>query len=433
MSNSSKTNSVNASTLKNKNILLIISGGIAAYKALELIRLIRKQGGHVKAIITKGGEEFVTPMSVSALCEHPAYTQLWSLKDEAEMGHIRLSREADLIVIAPATADLMAKMAHGMADDLASTTLLAADKDILIAPAMNHKMWNNPATQTNVKTLQERGILFIGPDEGDMACGEYGFGRMAEPDTIIQSIGNYFAGSTQDNLPLSGKKVLVTAGPTYEPVDPVRFIGNRSSGKQGFAIAKALRAAGAQVTLVTGPVALSDPDGITTIHVETATDMFTAASKALPADIGIFTAAVSDWSAKTIMKQKIKKHGRKDLPTLELKENPDILEALSRPSKKRPTLMIGFAAETENLLQYAKEKQQRKNCDWIIANDVSGKDGDQVFGSDENHAYLIKDDKVTEWSQTSKDEIATLLIEQIIQHFSTVEKNGKRQDAIAAE
>ncbi len=444
--------------MQGKSVLLIISGGIAAYKSLELIRLIRKAGGNVRCIVTKGGEQFVTSMSVSALCEHPAYTDLWSLKDEAEMGHIRLTREADIVVVAPASADIIAKMSNGFASDLATTTLLASDKDVIIAPAMNHKMWEHPATQENIKTLKQRGTTVLEPASGEMACGEFGTGRMVEPQEIFGCIIGYFndmhaAGnmsakssaqsrhSNQSSLgPLAGKKVLITAGPTYEPIDPVRFIGNRSSGKQGYAIATALRDAGAQVTLISGPVTLPEIAGIETIYVNTGTEMLDACSKALPADIGIFAAAVSDWSAKTIMTQKIKKHSNKTPPKLELKETPDILATLARPSRKRPALVIGFAAETDNLLEYAKDKQKNKGCDWILANDVSEqsceqtdrKNTDSVFGSEENHVYLITHDKTEEWTKTTKAAIAQKLTDEIIGHFGLTDAKSVIQDKAKA-
>lgn len=406
--------------LENKNILLIISGGIAAYKSLELIRLLKKSGASVKAILTKGGEQFVTPLSVSALCEQECFTELWSLKDEAEMSHIRLSREADAIIIAPASADLLAKMAHGHANDLASTMLLAADKKALIAPAMNHKMWDNPATQRNIETLHADGHHFIGPTEGDMACGEHGMGRMSEPEDIHTAINNFFL----TNKPLAGKTALVTSGPTYEALDPVRFIGNRSSGKQGHAIAQALQQAGANVTLITGPVALPDPQGINTIHIESAADMLNACEGALPTDIAICAAAVSDWSAAQEANHKIKKRADQNPPTLQLKENPDILKTLSN-HKNRPELVIGFAAETEDLLENATRKRTRKGCDWILANNVGQ---ESIFGADENHVYLITQNTQTEWTRASKQEIASKLVQEIINH---IEKS--KHATIAAE
>ena len=407
-------------SLKNKSILLVITGGIAAYKSLELIRLIRKAGGTVRCVLTKGGEQFVTPMSVSALCEHPCYTDLFSLKDEAEMGHIRLSREADVIVVAPASADFIAKMAHGYANDLASTTLLAADKPILFAPAMNHMMWENPATQDNVKTLINRGMTQIGPDEGNMACGEFGFGRMSEPETILKAITEYFA----KDKPLAGKTALVTSGPTYEPLDPVRFIGNRSSGKQGHAIAAALADAGADVTLVTGPVSIPDPSGVHTVHVETASQMLKACETALPYDIAICAAAVSDWSADA-SEQKIKKSDGAAPPSLKLTENPDILAIISKHAK-RPQLVIGFAAETNNLIEAAKAKLQRKECDFILANDVNS--NKNVFGSDENHVYLIGSGHEEDWQKSSKKEVARRLANFVVCYLAET-----AQQTIAAE
>lgn len=398
-----------SNTLKNKSILLIISGGIAAYKSLELIRLIRKSGGHVRCILTKGAEHFVTPLSVSALSENTVYNDLWSLKDETEMGHIRLSREADLIVIAPATANIMAQMNHGLAQDLATTTLLAADKPILIAPAMNHRMLLNPATQSNVTALKSRDeITFIDPTEGDMACGEFGPGRMAEPTDILSAINSFFF----KEKPLSGKTAIVTSGPTYEPIDPVRFIGNRSSGKQGHAIACALRDAGANVTLITGPTALKDPEGISTIHIETASQLLEKSEENINGDIAICAAAVGDWSPQNTPTNKIKKSEKTAPPNLELKENPDILKTLSNHTN-RPSLVIGFAAETENLKANAEGKLARKNCDWIVANDVS----ENVFGSEQNHVYLITANGVQDWKPMSKHAVAERITQEIITHF----------------
>ena len=397
-------------TLANKSILLVISGGIAAYKSLELIRLIKKSGGHVRCILTHGGQQFVTPLSVSALSEETVYTDLWSLKDETEMGHIRLSREADLIVIAPASANIIAQMAYGLAEDLATTTLLAADKPILIAPAMNHMMWNNAATQDNIATLQSRSIQIIGPTEGDMACGEHGPGRMSEPEDIFTAINNFFF-----NKPLEGLKALVTSGPTFEPVDPVRFIGNRSSGKQGHAIARALAHAGADVTLVTGPVALPNPAGLKTIHIETAREMLEACENELPSDIAVCAAAVSDWRPSSSQDHKIKKRGDASPPDIALKENPDILQTLSN-HKKRPQLVIGFAAETENLDENAKSKLTRKGCDWILANLVT-QHGKKVFGEDQNHVYLVTSSAIVDWQPMNKSAIASRLVEEIATQF----------------
>ena len=393
--------------LKTKTILLVITGGIAAYKSLELIRLLRKNGASVRAILTKGGAQFVTPLSVSALCEEEIFTDLWSLKDETEMGHIRLSREADLIVIAPASADFLAKMAHGKADDLASTTLLAANKPILFAPAMNHKMWENNATHDNLQKLRARGMTQIGPEEGDMACGEFGPGRMSPPESILQSVLDHFY-----KRPLKGLHALVTAGPTHEPIDPVRYIGNRSSGRQGYAIAAALELAGAHVTLVSGPVNLPAPPNVEVIHIETAAQMLEACKNALPADIAICSAAVSDWAPQTQAKNKIKKQKGHPPPAIALTENPDILQTLCA-DKDRPTLVIGFAAETNDLEKNAKAKIQRKKCDWILANDVSHQ---KVFGKTENHVHFITKHIHEDWKERPKAEIARRLVEKIIEY-----------------
>lgn len=399
------------SSLANKTILLIISGGIAAYKSLELIRLLRKEGAMIVPVLTEGGLQFVTPLSVSALAEHPVYTDLWSLKDESEMGHIRLSREADLIVIAPATANLLAKMAHGLADDLASTTVLASNKPIIVAPAMNHAMWDNAATQRNIATLRNDGIQFIDPTHGDMACGETGIGRMAEPTDILNHICQFLNAVK----PLAGKTALVTSGPTYEPIDPVRFIGNRSSGKQGHAIAAALAAAGADVTLITGPVSIKDPAYVTTIHVETAADMLLAATNTMPADIVVCAAAVSDWTVQDTQHHKIKKRAGGDAPTLTLQETPDILATLAQ-HQNRAALVIGFAAETENLVPYAQAKLLKKGCDWVVANEV-GKTAFPVFGADHNHVTLITRTTTEEWPTLTKQGVAERLVENIISFF----------------
>lgn len=403
-------------SLENKNILLVISGGIAAYKSLELIRLIKRAGGNVRCILTKGGAEFVTPLSVSSLSGTETYTELFSLKDETEMGHIRLTREADLVVVAPASANLIAKLAQGRADDLASTALLASDKPILFAPAMNPEMWDNPATQANIKTLRERGLVQVGPASGDMACGETGSGRMIEVEDILKSVMASF-----HDQPLRGLKAIVTSGPTYEPIDPVRFIGNRSSGKQGHAIAQALYEAGADVTLITGPVTLPDPAGVKTIHVESAREMLAASESALPVDIFVAAAAVSDWRAAETSNQKIKKSGK--APALKLVENPDILQTIAT-GKNRPALVIGFAAETENLVQNAKEKLKKKKCDWILANDVS-KD---AFGAEENQITLITANQETLWPRAGKRHIARKLAAEIAKFC-----NRGEQSAQAAE
>lgn len=399
------------SALAGKQILLVITGGIAAYKSLELIRLLRKSGAAVRCILTAGGENFVTPLSVAALCEHEAYTDLWSLKDEAEMGHIRLTREADLIVVAPASADFIAKLAQGFAGDLASAALLASDKPFVFAPAMNHKMWSHPATQDNVAKLVGRGNTLIEPTEGDMACGEYGVGRLAEPADIAAAIETTFL----KKKALSGFRALVTSGPTHEPLDPVRFIGNRSSGKQGHAIAAALRAHGADVTLVTGPVALPDPAGVTTLHVETALEMLKACEAALPSDIAVCAAAVADWRPDAMQAQKMKKREGGSAPELSLVENPDILKTLSS-HRNRPRLVIGFAAETGDTLTAAQSKLDRKGCDWIVANQVGTK-GNPVFGQDSNTVILVTRHGHNAWPTISKRRVAEKLAEEIINSF----------------
>lgn len=402
-----------AMTLKDKSILLIITGGIAAYKSLELIRLLRKDGATVRAILTKAGEQFVTPLSVSALCEHECYTDLWSLKDESEMGHIRLSREADLIIIAPASADIIGKMAHGLANDLASTTLLASTTPIMVAPAMNVAMWNNAATQDNIATLSARGVSITGPEEGDMACGEFGMGRMSEPSNILKSVNSFFLPK-----PLAGKKAIVTSGPTFEPIDPVRFLGNRSSGKQGHAIAQALQNAGTDVTLITGPVSIPDPAGCKVVKIETAQEMLAACESVLPADIAVCAAAVSDWRAENAADQKLKKRGDASPPDLKLTENPDILKTISN-HKNRPTLVVGFAAETEKLQEHAANKLQRKGCDWILANDVSVDEiGQSTFGAQENHIWFINSQTREDWGKRSKTACADLLVDKIIQRMN---------------
>ncbi len=399
--------------LENKTILLIISGGIAAYKTLDLIRLITKNKGRVPCVLTQGGAQFVTPLSVASLSQNKVYSDLWSLNDESEMGHIRLSREADLIVVAPASADLMAKMAHGLANDLASTTLLASDKPVLVAPAMNPEMWGHAATQDNIKTLKARGVQFVGPNAGEMACGETGLGRMSEPDEIFTAITDFFF-----EKPLKGKKAIVTSGPTYEPLDPVRFIGNRSSGKQGHAIAKALMQAGAQVRLVTGPTHMPDLAGVEMVHVGTAKEMLAACEAGLPADIAICAAAVSDWAPVHYANQKMKKNGDRDVPALELMQNPDILKTLAQHPDKRPGLVVGFAAETEKVEEHAKAKLERKGCDWIIANlvgvDEAGRE--KAFGADENQIYFMSQDRHELWPRISKRAIADKLVEYIIAH-----------------
>ena len=386
-----------------KRILLIVGGGIAAYKACELVRLIRKAGHSVTCVVTAGGQHFVTPMTLAALSENQVYTTLWDLKDEAEMGHIQLSRAADLVVVAPATADLMAKMAAGIADDLATTLLLATDKPVLAAPAMNVRMWQHAATQRNVATLRGDGVTVLEPDEGPMACGEFGPGRLPEPEAILRAIEHALAPSSGR---LAGKHILVTAGPTHEPIDPVRYIANRSSGKQGFAIAGALAALGARVTLVAGPVALPTPTGVERVDVETAREMAAAVDAALPADAAVMVAAVADWRAGDAAEQKIKKGDA--APALALVENPDILAGLAHGAK-RPRLVIGFAAETERVVEHAVAKRTRKGADWIVANDVSG----DVMGGDANLVHLVTASGVESWERLAKADVARRLAERI--------------------
>jgi len=408
--------------LNGKRILLIIAGGIAAYKSLDLIRRLKERGAAVRCVLTEGGAQFVTPLAVSALSEDKVYQDLFSLTDESEMGHIRLSREADLIVVAPATADLMARMAAGMANDLATTVLLATDKPVLLAPAMNVMMWQHPATQRNLTTLQADGILTVGPGAGDLACGEVGSGRMSEPLEIVAAIEAAMAVSprTDDARPLAGRRALVTSGPTYEAIDPVRYIANRSSGKQGHAIAAALAQAGADTILVSGPTSQPDPAGVTTMHVESAVEMLAACERALPADVAICAAAVADWRVDGEATQKMKKDGSGKPPPLVLVENPDILATLSGRAKDRPSLVVGFAAETEKVIDYAQAKRQRKGCDWIVANDVSHEHG--VMGGDSNTVHLIDADGVEDWPTQSKQDVATALTGRIVRHFAAKKK-----------
>ena len=391
-------------SLSGKRVLLIIGGGIAAYKSLELIREIAKRGGSVRAILTKAGNEFVTPLSVASLSGEKVFTDLFSLTDEAEMGHIELSRSADLVVVAPATADLLAKMAHGMANDLASTALLATDKPVLVAPAMNVRMWQHAATQRNLATLKADGVRFVGPDEGAMACGEFGPGRMAEPLAIVDAIEQALSPALQS---LAGKHVLVTSGPTHEPIDPVRYIANRSSGKQGHAIAAAASRAGAKVTLVTGPVAIPDPFGVTTLHVETAAEMLAAVEKSLPADIAVFCAAVADWRVAVQSGDKLKKT-EAGPPALVLTPNPDILSTIAHRATDRPSLIVGFAAETSNVIDYARGKLDKKACDLIVANDVGGDSG--VMGGEMNTVHIVSKDAVDSWPKLNKAEVAERLV-----------------------
>ncbi|UNC15033.1 bifunctional phosphopantothenoylcysteine decarboxylase/phosphopantothenate--cysteine ligase CoaBC [Acidiphilium multivorum] len=390
--------------LAGRRVLLVIGGGIAAYKALELIRLIRKEGGAVRAVITAGGEKFVTPLSVQALCEDRVHTDLFSLTGESEMGHIQLSRSADLVVVAPASADLLAKMAAGMADDLATTLLLATDKEVLVAPAMNVRMWTHPATVANLETLLRRGVSVVGPEEGPMACGEFGPGRLAEPAAILEAIVARLDGDRT----LAGRHVVVTSGPTHEPIDPVRYIANRSSGRQGHAIAAALARRGARVTLVSGPVALADPAGVAVVRVETALEMRAAVLAALPADAAVFCAAVADWRVEA-QGRKIKKTGAP--PALALVENPDILAEVSRLEGRRPRLVVGFAAETGDLVAQATAKRARKGCDWIVANDVGA--GTGIMGGAENEVVLITEAGAEPWPRAGKDAVADRLAERI--------------------
>ena len=387
-----------------KRVLLIIGGGISAYKSLLLIRLLRGAGMAVTPVLTRAGEEFVTPLSVSALAGHKVHSALFDLGAEAEMGHIELSRSADLIVVAPATADLMAKMAGGRADDLASTLLLATDTPVLLAPAMNVRMWHHAATQRNLATLRGDGIHFVGPNSGDMACGEFGLGRMAEPEEIMAAITARLSGG-----PLAGKHIIVTSGPTHEPVDPVRYIANRSSGAQGAAIAAALRDLGARVTFVTGPASVPPPDGVQVVQVETAQQMHSAVMATLPADCAVMAAAVADWRVANATGQKMKKT-TSGLPVLEFAENPDILAEVSKGTN-RPALVVGFAAETQNVAEYAAQKRLRKGCDWIVANDVSPQTG--IMGGSENAVTLITDAGAEEWPRMSKDQVAARLAARI--------------------
>ncbi len=391
-----------------KRILLIVGGGIAAYKASELVRLLRKRGHAVRCVLTEAGHHFVTPMTLAALSEDKVYTTLWDLKDEAEMGHIQLSRQADLIVVAPATADLIARMASGLANDLATTLLLATDKPVLAAPAMNVRMWTHPATQRNVAQLRADGITMMAPDEGPMACGEYGPGRLPEPEAIADAIEQALGASVAPDMatsPLAGRHVLVTAGPTHEPIDPVRYIANRSSGRQGFAIAGALAAVGARVTLIAGPVTLPTPPGTTRVDVETAREMAAAVDAALPADAAVMVAAVADWRVDAAG-LKIKKGTA--APTLNLSENPDILATVAHGAR-RPALVVGFAAETDHVIEHATAKLARKRADWIVANDVSG----DVMGGDANTVHIVTAHGVESWERLDKTEVARRLAKKI--------------------
>ena len=386
------------------SILLIIGGGIAAYKSLVLIRECAKRGIATKAILTKAGAEFVTPLSVSGLTGEKTFTGLFDLTDEAEMGHIQLSRAADLVVVAPATADLMAKAANGHANDLATTALMATDKPVMMAPAMNVRMWEHRATQRNFETLKSDGVTIIGPDKGDMACGEFGPGRMAEPEEIADAIETHFAKTRIG--PMTGKRVLVTAGPTHEPLDPVRYIANRSSGKQGYAIASALRNLGAHVVLVTGPTDIAPPHGVETVKVQSAREMLAASEAALPVDCAVCCAAVADYRPEIETNHKIKKE-RGGLTAIPLAENPDILKTLSRHESQRPELVVGFAAETDDVIDHAQAKRARKGCDWIVANDVSPSTGN--MGGDRNTVTILSDAGEEEWREMGKDKVAIRL------------------------
>ncbi len=400
-------------------LLLIIGGGIAAYKCLELIRRARERGHCVRVVMTAGAQQFVTPLSVGAISGSTVFSDLWALDGTHEIGHIRLSREVDLIVVAPATADLMAKMAGGHGDDLATAVLLATNQPVLLAPAMNPRMWAHPATQRNVKQLAADGIGFIGPERGEMAeRGEAGLGRMAEPAHILAAIET----ALNVDKPLTGKHILVTSGPTLEPIDPVRFISNRSSGRQGHAIAAAAARMGARVTLVSGPVAIPDPAGVSVHHVETAREMLAAAQAALPAEVAIFAAAVADWRTPDIADEKIKKAKGAPTPRLDLIENPDILRTLSASGPARPRLVIGFAAETENVLNNAKKKLTAKGCDWIIANDVSPKTG--TFGGEKNTVHLVSAGGIESWPELSKEAVAERLLARVAVQLAEVTKGG---------
>ena len=387
-----------------RRILLIVSGGIAAYKSLELVRLLRKAAYGVTVVLTEAGARFVTPLALQALTEDRVYTDLWSLTDEHEMGHIQLSRAADLLVVAPASADILARMAAGLATDLATTLLLATDKPVLAAPAMNVRMWQHPATQANLATLAARGVRFVGPDEGEMACHEFGPGRLAEPPAILAAIDAHFRAG-----PLAGRHVLVTAGPTQEPIDPVRYIGNRSSGRQGFAIAAALAAKGANVTLVSGPVALPDPPCVFVRRVDTAESMLAACEAALPADAAVFAAAVADWRIAAPSAHKMKKDAGS--PTLALAPTPDILALLSAAGPRRPRLTVGFAAETDDVAAYAAAKRARKNCDWLLANDVRPETG--IMGGLDNEILFVESRGTEAWPRMSKQEVAERLADRV--------------------
>jgi phosphopantothenoylcysteine decarboxylase/phosphopantothenate--cysteine ligase len=402
--------------LNDKRVLLIVAGGIAAFKCHDLIRKLRGQGAHVRCVLTDAGAKFVTPLSLQALSEDKVYTDMFSLTDESEMGHVQLSRAADLLVVAPATANILARMAAGMADDLASTVLLATDKPVLVAPAMNVRMWTHAATVANVETLKKRGITFVGPNDGAMACNEYGPGRMSEPAEIVTAIEAMLTTSSAlKGQSLAGRRALVTSGPTREAIDPVRYISNHSSGKQGHAIASALARLGADVTLVSGPVNVADPAGVKVVKIDSADQMLEACLAAGKLDVAIFAAAVADWKAARPSGAKIKKKAGAPPPALELVPNPDILATVSKPGAQRPTLVVGFAAETENLVANAVDKRKRKGCDWIVANDVSPATG--TFGGERNTVHLITADGVEDWPTLAKNDVATRLADRIAQQL----------------
>jgi len=388
-------------------VLLIVSGGIAAYKALELVRLLRRDGVGLTSVLTEGGAQFVTPLSLQALTEEKVYSSLWSLTDESEMGHIQLSRAADLLVVAPASADMLAKMAAGLADDLASTVLLATDKPVLVAPAMNVRMWTHPATVAAMATLRARGVHVVGPDEGAMACNEYGFGRLAEPPVILAAIHALL----HPSRPLMGRHALITSGPTHEPIDPVRYLANRSSGRQGHAVAAALARLGARVTLVSGPVSIPDPPGVTMHRVETAEQMLAACTAALPADVAVCAAAVADWRVAASSHAKLKKAPGGPPPALALVPNPDILATLAAAGPTRPRLVIGFAAETNDMLDHAQAKRTSKGCDWIVANDVRPETG--IMGGDTNEVHLVTAAGIEAWPRLPKSDVAGRLAQRI--------------------
>lgn len=401
--------------LSGKRILLIVSGGIAAYKTPDLVRRLKARGADVRALLTEGGSQLVAPLALQTVTGNRVYKDMWSLIEESDIGHIELSRSADVLLVVPATANLLAQMATGLAGDLASTTLLATDKPVLAAPAMNVRMWMHPATQANVKTLAQRGVRFIGPDDGDMACGEYGPGRMSDPAVIVDAVEAFFA-EAEAPKPLAGVRALVTSGPTREPIDPVRFIANHSSGKQGHAIAAALAHAGAAVTLVSGPVQEPDPAGCTVVHVETAREMLAAIETALPAQVAVFAAAVADWRVKDAGESKLKKGEGAPPPVLELVENPDILATIARRTEGRPGLVIGFAAETGSVVENAVAKRARKGCDWIVANDVGP--GTGTFGGDRNTVHLVHAGGVEDWPTQSKADVAAELVRRIVRTLS---------------